>query len=100
MSSSIFGVMLMNPRRSGTSNQRCSVSDFNRPILQIKCQTKSDNPVNKRDARLRFDSHLKRWELGLTLEWHYKIPRTRMDRGLIVIDKLSETMDSILHKGR
>src|SRR5687767_13404274 len=27
-SSSTFGVMLMNPRRPGTSNQRCSVSDF------------------------------------------------------------------------
>ena len=56
---SIFDVLLMNPRRSGTSNQRCSVSDFNRRILQIKYQTKSDNPVIKRNARLRFDSHLK-----------------------------------------
>src|SRR5688572_29376970 len=27
-SASIFGVMLMKPRRSGTSNQRYSVSDF------------------------------------------------------------------------
>src|ERR1044071_9728391 len=27
-SCSILGVMLMNPRRPGTSNQRCSVSDF------------------------------------------------------------------------
>ena len=25
---SIFGVMLMNPRRPGTSSHRCSVSDF------------------------------------------------------------------------
>jgi hypothetical protein len=46
------------------------VSDLNR-ILQIKCQTKSDNPVIKRDAGLRFDSHLKEG-LGLTPVWHYK----------------------------
>ncbi len=41
-----------------------------------------------------------KWELGLTLAWHHKIPRTRIDRELIVIDKLSETIDSILHKRR
>jgi len=35
--------------------------------------------------------------LGLTLAWHYKIPRTRMDCALIVIDKLNETIDSILY---
>jgi len=29
-----------------------------------------------------------------------QIRRMRMDRGLIVIDKLSETMDSILYKRR
>jgi hypothetical protein len=28
-------------------------------------------------------------ELGLTLTWHYKIPRTRSDRDLIVSDKFS-----------
>jgi len=35
----------------------------------------------------------------LTLAWHCKIPRTRMDRDLIVIDKLSETIDPIPYKG-
>src|SRR6266478_2081932 len=84
-SSSIFGVMLMNPRRSGTSNQRCSVSDFNRRILQTKCQTKSDNPVIKRDARLRFDSHLKEGigidsSVALQNPTHAQGPRLDRDR--------------------
>src|SRR5436190_22407953 len=31
---SICGVILMNPRRAGTSSQRCSVSAFNASYLQ------------------------------------------------------------------
>src|SRR4051794_7728958 len=63
---SICGVMLMNPRRAGTSNQRCSVSDFN---LRFKDQISRDaSCFLRRNNRLSLGGELRYWRADRFVE--------------------------------